>query len=63
MEVRKKLLQEAQLTLQRCVDICGSTEATKAQVEAIGVREEAQAVLSPPKEKVYAVKDSHGVYN
>jgi hypothetical protein len=41
---RKKLLQEAQLTLQRCLDVCRSAEATASQVNAMGAREEVHSL-------------------
>ena len=37
---RKRLLQEANLTLNKCIDICRSSEATSAQLQAMGNQED-----------------------
>ena len=42
--VRKKLLQESKLTLDRCVDVCRAAEATKNQVKEITNKETAEGV-------------------
>lgn len=41
---RKRLLQESKLTLNRCIDICRSSEATATQLQAMGNQEDVQFV-------------------
>ena len=43
---RKRLLQQQQLTLQRCIDICKSSEASNTQIRSLGqfVKEEVRRV-------------------
>ena len=41
---RKRLLQEAKLTLNKCIDICRSSEATAAQLQAMGNQEDLKFV-------------------
>ena len=40
----KRLLQEAKLTLNKCIDICWSSEATSAQLQAMGNQEDLKFV-------------------
>ena len=41
---RKRLLQEAKLTLNKCIDICWSSEATSVQLQAMGNQEDLKFV-------------------
>ena len=41
---RKRLLQEAKLTLNKCIDICRSSEVTSAQLQAMGNQEDLKFV-------------------
>ena len=41
---RKRLLQEAKLTLNKCIDICRSSEATFAQLQAMGNQDDLKFV-------------------
>ena len=41
---RKRLLQEVKLTLNKCIDICRSSEATAAQLQAKGNQEDLKFV-------------------
>ena len=51
---RKRLLQQQQLTLQRCIDVCKASEASNTQIKSLGqsVKEEVRRV----KEKSKRVK-------
>ena len=42
--IRKKLLQESNLTLQSCIDICRSNECTKQQLQTMDQPEEVHVV-------------------
>ena len=41
---RKRLLQESELTLNRCIDICRANESTAIQLKAIGNEEDVNVV-------------------
>ena len=47
---RKRLLQERNLSLSKCIDLCKSSEATNLQLKTIS---------GAPNEDVHAVKDKH----
>ena len=55
---RKRLLQHAKLTLQKCIDICRSSEATKTQIKAIG-----QDKRKPKEEEVHGLTSNRGPRN
>lgn len=42
--VRKKLLQEADLSLQKCVDICRAAEKTATQIKSMNLQDEVHAL-------------------
>lgn len=42
--VRKKLLQEADLSLQKCVDICRAAEKTPTQIKSMNLQDEVHAL-------------------
>ena len=44
LPTHKRLLQEAKLTLNKCIDICWSSEATSAQLQAMGNQEDLKFV-------------------
>ena len=46
---RKRLLQEAKLTLNKCIDICRSSEATAAQLQAMGNQDDLKLVAERKK--------------
>ena len=48
---RKRLLQEAKLTLNKCIDICRSSEATSAQLHAMGNQEHLKFVADDKSKK------------
>ena len=48
---RKRLLQEAKLTLNKCIDICRSSEATSAQLQAMGNQEDLKFVADDKSKK------------
>ncbi|PFX13659.1 hypothetical protein AWC38_SpisGene22240 [Stylophora pistillata] len=41
---RKQLLQEAKLTLNKCIDICHTSEATAVQLQAMWIQEDSKLV-------------------
>lgn len=45
--VRKKLLQEADLSLQRCVDICRAAEKTATHIKSMNLQDEVNALNKP----------------
>ena len=49
--MRKRLLQQQQLTFQRCIDICKLSEASKTQIRSLGqfVKEEVRRVKDNSK--------------
>ena len=49
--VRKKLLQDADLSLQSCVDICRAAEKTAVQVKSMNPQEEVLAIKKASKPK------------
>lgn len=48
---RKRLLQQSQLTIQRCIDICKSSEASNTQIKSLGqsVKEEVRRIKDKSK--------------
>ena len=49
---RKKLLQEAKLTLQRCINTCRSAETTATQMKAMSGKEDVNALNQKGKKSV-----------
>ena len=49
-ERKKKLLQEAGLTLQRCIDTCRSTETTATQMKAMSGKEDVNTLSQRTKQ-------------
>ena len=45
---RKRLLQESELTLNRCIDICRANESTAIQLKAIGNEEDVNTMKRKP---------------
>ena len=50
--IRKKLLQESDLSLQKCVDICRAAEKTAAQVKTMYPQEEVHALKKSTRAKM-----------
>lgn len=64
--IRKKLLQEADLTLKRCIDICRAAESTTAQVKAIAGQDmdnDVHAVSGSSSRSKYHKKTSSARYS
>ena len=57
--IRKKLLQESNLTLIRCVDICRAVEKTTRQMESM----KGEVVMAVEKETPYYNRGSNPKYN
>ena len=55
---RERLLQESELTLNRCIDICRANESTAIQLKAIGNEEDLNAMKKTKKNPVYGFKGS-----
>ena len=55
--LRKKLLQVPELTLQKCIDICRSAEATSTQLEAMSAQ---TSHVPPPPEVIFVKTPSKG---
>ena len=55
--LRKKLFQVPELTLQRCIDMCRSAEATSTQLKAMSVQ---NSHAHPPTEVNFVKKTSKG---
>ena len=53
-DTRKRLLQEAKLTLNKCIDICRSSEATAAQLQAMGNQEDLKLVAESKQKAKFA---------
>ena len=48
---RKRLLQEAKLTLNKCIDICRSSDVTAAQLQVMGTQEDLIKFVADDKQK------------
>ena len=55
--LRKKLLQVPELTLEKCIDMCRSAEATSTQLEAMSSQ---NSHAPPPPEVNFVKKPSKG---
>ena len=53
---RKRLLQESELTLNRCIDICRANESTAIQLKAIGNEEDVNVMKKKPSHSYKGAK-------
>ena len=56
---RKRLLQESKLTLNKCIDICLSSEATSVQPQAMGKQEDLKFVADRKQTGKFSEEKTH----
>ena len=56
---RKRLLRESKLTLNKCIDICLSSEATSVQPQAMGKQEDLKFVADRKQTGKFSEEKTH----